>query len=311
MSHGLTGIVCHVLWLPAMGRLVVLLLLIVAACGGAQVPAHSGYKGKKPQPWKKAKALKFNDKGEAKVEGELAYGRYKRAAWFSADLAQPGQLDVKLEITPPGDTVNDEFDLGLEVLDQDFRVIVRSDLQEGDDTGDLQKSKSLKDLEAGKYYIHLYLQHRLDSADYLLRASYQPQPSIGKSDFPAQVAFVPVLPQVPLQDDTPKDRMPKTTATVVRKSPRTVTNTPPKKEEPVGPAKLNARILGMTVVGGGTQITIGVGTNAGAAAGMKGKVVGLPSGNFDVTSCSERSCTAVVKATPDQIKASGSVVLTR
>jgi hypothetical protein len=294
-----------------MGRLVVLLLLIVAACGGAQVPMHSGYKGKKPQPWKKAKALKFNDKGEAKVEGELAYANYKRAAWFSADLPSPGQLDVKLEITPPGDAVNDEFDLGFEVLDSGFRVVARSDLQEGDDTGDLTKSKSLKDLEAGKYYIHLYLQHRLDSADYLIRASFQPTgASVGNTDFPAQVAFVPVLAQVPLQDDTPKDRLPKP-ATVVRKGPRTTTTTPPKKDEPAVAAQLNARILGMTVVSGGTQITIGVGTNAGAATGMKGKVVGVASGTFEVGNCGERSCTAVVKATPDQIKASGSVVLTK
>ena len=111
---------------------------------------------------------------EAKAEGELEYASYKRAVWYSADLTQPGQLDLRLEITPPGDSVNDEFDLGFEVLDPGNRVIMRSDNQEGDDTGDLNKTKSLKDLEPGKYLIHLYLQHRLDSADYVLRASFKP-----------------------------------------------------------------------------------------------------------------------------------------
>lgn len=272
---------------------------------------HSGYKGKKPQPWKKAKALKFDDKGEAKAEGELAYASYKRAVWYTADLTSAGQLDLKLEITPPGDAVNDEFDLGLEVLDQDFRVVMRSDLQEGDDTGDLNKQKSLKDLEPGKYYVHLYLQHRLDSADYELRATFKPMPTVGKSDFPSQVAFVPTLPMVPLQDDTPKTYKTATTATSKPpKTTKTTTTTTTKKEDPKPATTLTARILGMSVGSGGTQITIGRGTGGGAAVGMKGQVVGVGSGSFEIASCTERSCTATVKATPDQIKASGSVVLT-
>ena len=294
-----------------MGRLSVLLLLIVAGCGGAQVPQHNGYKGKKPQPWKKAKALKFDDKNEAKAEGELAYAEYKRAVWYSADLTQPGQLELRLEITPPGDAVNDEFDLGFEVLDPGFRVIMRSDSQEGDDTGDLNKQKTLKDLEPGRYLVHLYLQHRLDSADYVLKASFKPMSSIGKSDFPAQVAFVPTLPMVPLQDDTPKSYKPATATVVTVKKPKGGgPKTEPKVKEPAPPTtSMSARIIGMQVVGGGTQITVGRGTSGGAAVGMKGKIVGVPAGSFTLAACNERTCTATVSATPDQIKGSGSVVL--
>src|SRR5690606_27564001 len=119
------------------------------------------------------------------------------------------------EITPPSDGSNEEFDLGFEVLDKDYRVLVRSDLQEGDDIGSLEKSKSLKDLEPGKYFIHLYLQHRLDIADYELRAELKPMATVGRSDCPAQVAFVPPLPMVPLQDDTP--RTPSRTVATARK----------------------------------------------------------------------------------------------
>src|SRR5262249_48919488 len=157
------------------------------------------YKGKKPQPWKKAKTLKFDDKMEAKAEGDLSYPNFKRAAWYIADLQQPGELDLRVEITPPGDGVNDEFDLGFEVMDSGYRTIAKSDLEEGD-AGELTKSKSLLDLEPGKYYVHLYLQGRLDTADYTLRANFKPMSTVGKSDFPAQVAFVPLLPMVPLQD---------------------------------------------------------------------------------------------------------------
>lgn len=292
-----------------MGRLSVLLLLIVAACGGVQVPQHAGYKGKKPQPWKKAKTLKFDAKLEAKVEGELSYPDMKRAAWFVADLTQPGQLDLKLEITPPGEDVNDEFDLGFEVMDPGFRTIAKSDLEEAD-AGDLMKSKSLLDLEPGKYYIHLFLQGRLDTADYVLRAAFKPMASVGKSDFPAQVAFVPTLPMVALQDDTPKSYKPSTTEVTTRKPPRNTPKPPPEPKKEPAAAAMNARIIGMQVVSGGTQITVGRGTSGGAAVGMKGKIVGVATGSFTLATCNERTCTATVAATPDQIKGSGSVVLT-
>jgi hypothetical protein len=298
-----------VLCLLAMGRLPVLLLLIVAACGGAQVPTHNGYKGgSKTKPWLKAKGLKFDEKSEAKAEGELSYRDKKRSAWFAADLTQPGQLDLKLEIVPPGESTNDEFDLGFEVLDPGNRVIARSDLKEGDDSGEIQKSKSLLDLEPGKYLIHLYLQGRMDQCDYVLRAVFKPMSTVGKSDFPAQVSFPQPLPQVPLQDDTPKSYKPPTsTAVVVVKKGK---KPPPPPEKPAPVTTLSARIIGMQVMGGSTQITIGRGTSAGAVVGMKGKIVGVPTGSFSLAACNERTCTATVSATPDQIKGSGSVVLT-
>ncbi len=297
------------LWLLAMGRLPVLLLLFVAACGGPQIPKHNGYKGgNKAKPWTKAKTLKFDDKNEAKVEGDLAYGEKRRAAWYTADLPTAGQLDLKLEIVPPGDGANEDFDLGFEVLDPEYRVIARSDKNEGDDSGEIQKSKSLKDLEPGKYLIHMYLQDRRDSCDYLLRATFQPMATVGKSDFPAQVAFPQALPMVPLQDDTPKTyRPPAPTVVVVKKGHKKAA---PKEEKPAPVTTLSARIIGMQVTGGSTQITIGRGTSGGAVVGMKGKIVGVPTGSFSLAQCNERTCTATVAATPDQIKGSGSVVLT-
>jgi hypothetical protein len=294
-----------------MGRFSVLVLLFVAgaACGGAQVPTHNGYKGgSKASPWKKAKSLKFDDKSEAKVEGELSYADRRRAAWFVADLVQPGQLDLKLEVVPPGDGTNEEFDLGFEVLDPGNRVIARSDQQEGDDVGEIQKAKSLLDLEPGRYMIHLYLQGRMDTADYVLRAVFKPMSTVGKSDFPAQVAFPQSLPMVPLQDDTPKSYKPPVVASTVVH----IKKLPKKKEEkpPPAPTTMSARIINMQVIGSSTQITIGRGTSAGAAVGQKGKIVGVPAGSFTVAACNERTCTATVSATPDQIKGSGSVVLT-
>ena len=274
---------------------------------------HNGYKGGgKAKPWKKAKTLKFNDKMEAKAQGELSYADMKRAAWYTADLSTAGQLDIKLDITPPGEEVDDEFDLGFEVLDAGNRIIAKSNKEEGDDTGEMQKSKSLLDLEPGKYMIHLYLQDRRDSCDYVIHLTLKPMNTIGKSDFPAQVAFTPSLPMVPLQDDTPKNYKPPTTTTVVvRRPPKGGGNKPPPPPPPPPVATTKtARIIGMQVVGGGTQITIGLGTSGGAAVGMKGKINNVPSGGFSIAACNERTCTATVSATPDQIKGSGAVTLT-
>jgi hypothetical protein len=293
-----------------MGRLSLVLLLIVAGCGGAQVPEHNGYKGgSKAKPWKKAKTLKFDDKNEAKAEGWLSYKRQVRAAWFAAELPTPGQLDLKLEIVPPGEEVSEDFDLGFEILDPGFRVIARSDQSEGDDVGEIQKQKKLLDLEPGRYYIHLYLQGRMDAADYVLRAAYTPMSTVGKSDFPSQVSFPQPLAMVPLQDDTPKSYKPPTPTTVVTVK-RTPSPAKPKEEKPAPVTSVTARIIGMQVVGSSTQITIGRGTSAGAVVGMKGKIVGVATGSFSLTACNERTCTATVSATPDQIKGSGSVVLT-
>jgi hypothetical protein len=288
---------------------VTLLLLIVAACGGAQIPQHNGYKGaEKAKPWKKAKGLKFDAKGEAKAEGDLSYADMRRAAWYVAELPQNGDLDLRLEITP-GDNVSENFDLAMEVLDPGNHVIAKSDAEEVD-AGQLTKQKTVKDLAPGKYMIHLYLQSRIDSADYVLKAAFKPATaSQGASDFPAQVAFLPPLPMVPINDDTPKNYKPEPPPVVIhtRKPP----TTPTKKPEPPPAATLTARIIGVSVVSGGTQITIGLGTAKGAKAGMQGKVNGLASGSFTVSSCNERACTATVAATLDQVNhAQGSVSLT-
>lgn len=296
-----------------MGRARVLLLLIVAACAGAQIPQHNGYKGgAKAKPWKKAKALKLDEKNEAKSQGELSYADMKRAAWYTIDLPSPGELDIKLDITPPGDSADDEFDLGFEVLDPGNRIIAKSNKEEGEDTGEVQKSKSLLDLEPGKYMVHLYLQDRRDSCDFVIHAAFKPMNTVGKSDFPAQVAFTPNLPMVPLQDDTPKSyKPPVTTTTVVttHHKPTGGGKTPPPPPPPPPPTTKTARIINMQVVSGGTQITIGLGTDAGAAVGMKGKIDNVPSGGFSLAACTQRTCTATVSATPDQIKGSGKVTL--
>ena len=292
-----------------MRRIVIASLVVMAACGGTQVPKHSGYKTDKAKPWKKPKAITLDDKGEGKVEGDLSYPDYRRAKWYSVELPANGELGLRLEITPPGDATNDDFDLAMEILDPGDRVIAKSDLEE-EDAHELTKSKTLYDLIPGKYLVHLYLQGRLDTADFVLRATYKrTAPAEVKSDFPAHVAFVPALPMVPLNDDTPSNyKQPATAVVKINKGTRPTPKPP--VEKPVVAATLSARIIGIQVTAGGTQITVGRGTESGAAVGMKGKIDGV-SGGFSLAGCSARTCQATVSATPDQIKAAGgNVVLT-
>ena len=291
----------------AMGRMFLLCVCVVAACGGPQIPEHNGYRSDHAKPWKKAKTLKFDEQNTSINKGDLSYPDMRRAAWYDLDLTQQSDIDVSVE-TEHDDTVNENFDFGIEVLDPGFRKLLRKDLEEGDSQGDDKKLLQLKDLTPGHYWIHLYLQGRMDAASYKLRVALHPSPpTVGKSDFPAQVAFVQQLPMVPISDDTPKGYKPPTPAVVVKHT--TTRHEPPPKKEPPPPTTLSARIIGVSVVAGGTQITVGRGTSSGAQAGMKGKINGLANGSFTLASCNERACTATVAATTDQIKAAGSVQL--
>jgi len=284
-------------------RRIVLALVVLGACGGAQIPVHSGYKTDKVKPWKKPKAIALDEKLEGKAEGDLNYADFRRAKWFSIDVPGNGELDLRLEITPPGDAANDDFDLAMEVLDPGYRVISKSDLEE-EDAHELNKVKTLYDLAPGKYLVHLYLQGRMDTADFILRAAFKRTAAAEvKSDFPQKVAFVPPLPMVPLNDDTPKSYRPPTTAVVtIRKGPRPP---PVKVDKPPPPsAAKSARVIGLSVVGGGTLITVGIGTAQEVAAGWHGKIAGVQE-TFTLSDCGERTCKATVKATPDQIKAGG------
>ena len=278
----------------------------VTACGGPQIPTHNGYKPKEAKPWKKPKALKFDDKMEAKAEGDLSYPDMRRARWYELNLPSNGQLTIALETTPPGDAVNDDFDLGIEVLDPAYRVISKSDLDD-EDAHELNKKKTLVELAPGKYLVHLYLQGRMDTADFVLRAGFKSTAAAEiKSNFPAEVPFVPVLPQVPIQDDTPRNYKP---VIVEHHGPRHA-HAAAAVPAPAPVATVSARIINVQIVAGGTQITMGRGTTTGASDGMHGSIHGVP-GAFQIGGCNERTCTATIKATPDQIKASdGTVTLT-
>ncbi|MCX5744941.1 MAG: hypothetical protein NT062_20830 [Proteobacteria bacterium] len=297
-----------------MRRVVPIVLAVMAACGGPQIPMHSGYKSEKSTPWTKAKPIKLNDKFEGKVDdGTLNYAKFQRAKWYEVDLNAHGDLDVNLDVTPPGDGTNEDFDLAIEILDPGYRVISKSDLEDTDDAGNLQKKKQLKDLTPGKYLIHLYLQSRMDSAEFSLKVAFHPT-SAGeaKSDFPAQVMFTPILAQVPMKDDAPPDwkPTPPVKPPTGKPQPRPTGNTPkpPPKDPPKDPPKVtavSARILAVAIVGGGTQITVARGTETGAAVGMKVSLKGI---SGSLAACNARTCTAVLTATPDQIKNAGSDV---
>jgi hypothetical protein len=276
----------------------------LVACGGPKVPMHSGYKTDTAKPWKKPKVLVLDEKSEAKADGELSYRDFRRARWYAIDLPSNGELSLKADITPPGEAVNEDFDLAMEVLDPGFRVISKSDLEESD-AGELAKTKTLVDLRPGRYLIHLYLQGRMDTAEYSLRVTFKrTAPAEIKTSFPSEVEFVPPLALVPPKDDTPANYRPPTTvvrSTVVRR---------PNKPEPDKPKvqALTARITAIVIVENKTQITIGRGTANGASDGMKGQLKAI---SFTLTGCTENRCKALLGATPDQVRAAGdSVVIT-
>jgi hypothetical protein len=273
-------------------------------CGGADIPEHSGYKNDRVKPWKKPKLIPLDDKNEGKAEGELVYAEYTRARWYAVDLPEEGELDVKIETA----TVNEgdeEFDVAFEVLDQNFQVLIRADNEE-EDAHELNKTRTLYELTAGRYLIHLYLQRRIDQAEYDLKVAFRPQSKAFESDFPAQVAFVGRLPGVPPFDDTPAGYRPQ----IVRKptSKKPGSKKPVVEKAPVTNT-MSASIINVVVSGAGSIITVNRGTNQGISDGMTGYVKGLKGASFKLSSCGERSCKATVAATPDQISRAGSVFI--
>jgi hypothetical protein len=289
-------------------------LLLLAACGGSPIPLHNGYKSEKAQPWKKPKTLTLDAKSEAKADGSLSYPDMRRAKWFALDLPSNGELAIHLEVAGPGD--NEEFDMGMEIYDGANHVIAKADLDD-DDAHEIQKTRTLKDLTPGHYLIHLWVNGRLDVADYNLKLGFKSTsaPEV-KSDFPAQVAFLPTLPLVPVTDDTPANRIVKV-VTPVKPTGKpghhphvAPVETPAKPADKPKSSSLTARIVGLNVVAGGTQITINVGTNAGAAEGMKLVLAGN-STVFSLSSCKASTCSALLAGvTPDMVnRAHGAVTL--
>jgi hypothetical protein len=285
-------------------RWIVPVLFLAVACGGPEIPTHSGYKNEKTKSWLKAKTLKIDEKGEIKTDGELVYAEYKRARWYAIETPTHGELSLRLEITPPGDATNEDFDLGFEVLGAGYRVLHKSDLED-DDAHEVTKTTKLVELPPGKYLVHLFLQGRMDTAEYTLRGTFKSTAVAEQpSDFPAQVAFLDPLPMVPLNDDAPKGYKPDKKPVVVKTTGRKPEKIVEKKPPPA--AAVTARIMSINVVPGGTQILIGRGTASGATDGMRARISGV--GETKIGNCKETSCTAVFKATPDQVKGGGGMV---
>lgn len=274
----------------------------LVGCAGKQVPQHTGYKGKKPTPWTKAKAIEWDDEFQAKVEGELDYGEYKRARWFTVTLPGPGTVQFDLESVPAGEA---EIDVALEVLDPNNKVIARADM-DAEDVNEQKKQRKLPDLAEGTYLVHVYLQDRTAAAEFELKLKFTRGTAVWKSDFPNQVSFLSELPTVPPVDDTPAAPV-----KVVKKpgKPRRIPTAPTPTPTATGKQPVLADITDVQPDPNGSKIVIGGGTSDGLENGMRGSVTGVKGGNFTLTGCNANRCLATVKAAVDDVRGSGTVIV--
>ena len=273
------------------------------ACGGA--PKHDGYKSAQLRPWQKPSVLELElDEEEdepiyeAESDGTVDYPGRKRARWFAVDLPQNGALSVNLNVQSfeDDDGQEREIDVAFEVLDSRYKVIETAD-RESDDAGDMRKKREFNSLPQGRYYVHVYAQNRTDRADFTLRLSFTLRTAAYKSDFPARVAYIGVLPQVPAFDDSP----------VVAKRPpvKRPRGTKPPPPQPKSPS-LSGRIAGIKSRPSGTTITINRGSRDGVSKGWVGNVVSkegkrVPNGAFVVSDVSETQSYATVRASQDTV----------
>lgn len=280
---------------------VLIVLVSVASACGPSIPGHAGYRASDRKPWTKAKVLELDDSQEAEVDDIVQYAKRQRARWYAVDLPEFGELEVKLTSSPLAlsDSKDKEVDLAFEVLDERYTVLIRADADE-EDAGDESKTRTLYELEAGRYYLHVYLQRRLDAAEFSLQVAFTSAKKEFESTFPTRVAYTPVLPAVSPIDDAPVAAAPPP-----RKPCKGDRCKKPPKPPPPETA-VRARIAGISASGSGTRLKINKGANAGIKAGWKGSVItqsgaSVEGGSFTVDKVTETESFASVRATPDSV----------
>lgn len=311
---------------PFPRTIMAVLLGLVTACG-AKIPQHDGYRTTKSEGWQTPSKLELDEDGEAEVDSELSYPKRQRARWFALTLPRAGEIEISMTYAPLGEVVNeldedDPFDLGFEVYDESFRVLTRADQQE-DDAGERKKRRTLYELPRGKYYIHVYLQRRLDEVEYSLRLQFKrADVDIASTDFPKNVAFVDPLARIPETDDAPRPEPPRCRGSKCGKTPR---RDPPERTEAAKPSGegsvvsvpaggLRARIIGVRAGSGGTRITINRGTAHGVAKGWRGRIVtrdskSIPNGSFTIDVVKAQESQATVNTTPDTATSAANAII--
>lgn len=311
---------------PFARTIMAVLLGLVTACG-ASIPEHDGYRTTKSEGWQTPSKLEFDEDGEADVDAELSYPKRQRARWFVLNLPRAGEIDISLQYAPLGEVANeldeeDPFDLAFEVYDENFRVLTRADQQE-DDAGERKKRRTLYELPRGKYYIHVYLQRRLDEVEYSFRLQFKrADVDIASTDFPKNVAFVDPLARIPETDDAPRPE-PRCRGSKCGK-PSTPRRDPDRQpEQPaanegsvvaVPAGGLRGRIIGVRAGSGGTRITINRGTAHGVAKGWRGRIVtkdskSIPNGSFTIDVVKAQECQATVNTTPDTATSAANAII--
>ena len=277
-------------------RVLLISAVAASACGPA-IPEHNGEKSATATPWRKAKLLELDESFEAEVDDTVDYRNRKRARWYAVETPAYGELQVKLTASPLVLGEARDIDLAFEVLDSNFNVLTRADAEE-DDAGEENKDRTLYELNEGRYFIHVYVQQRIDAAEFTVRVQFKAENKQYESNFPARVAYVPILAAVPPVDDAPVAQPP-------RKKCR---GSKCRKREPKVADKpaVRARISGITASGSGTQIKINKGSSAGVKEGWKGSVItrsgsSIAGGGFTVKRVSSSESYATVKATPDAV----------
>jgi hypothetical protein len=323
---------------PRMMRvsLIACVFVSLAACG-AKVPTGNGYSTR--TPWKKAKSIELTDNA-GKVKGHLSYADAKRARWYILDLPEDGDVNLNMSFAPTDDA--GDSSVALEVLNANYKVISEDpdfplqaakhdpgegdddSAEEGDDDGgggdseSTQKTRALDELNKGRYYVHVFVNKRLDQADFELQVAYTPMPKTPVTNFPKNVAWAPTLAQVPVIDDAPPppppppppckkhDRHCKTGGGGGHTTHTGTGNPPPPPPPPPPPGgTVNGDVVAASASsGGGTDITINRGTNDQLGPGRRGAIDGLKNGTFSISSCNERTCKATVKASVTDVKSS-------
>jgi hypothetical protein len=256
--------------------------------------SHSG----KDQRPKAAQKIVLDDDGEARTRKDIVtYPGGDRVDWkvFEVPADKFGTLKLALQFEPP----RPGLDVAFNVYDQYYHRIARAKPSPG--SGRRTKRVTLKDVEAGKYYVQIYAPRRTDAGTYRLRVRFNEAPRVAEAapKGPTEIPDPPTLPAVPEPVDPTTQPPP----------------VDPIAPPPVAVDPVKARIVKYQVSSGGSLIvTVDKGKNAGIENGWKGQVLAssgkaLEGGDFTITKVTSGEAVGKVSLSVDQVKANRKVLL--
>ena len=265
--------------------------------------SHSG----KDYRYKGAKKIELKD-NEGRAKGIVTYPGGDRVDWKYFELPEgaKGSIRIRVKHTPP----RPGLDVAFDVYDQYFERVGRA---KPSSRGKRSKTVTVKQAEAGKYYVMIYAPTRMDAGSYRLTVRFRPKKEVAQVDLAALADQIPDPPTLPAVPEPPPPEDPAAVAAREEEEKKKAEEEAARKaeEEANAPKPVTAKIVNVQVASGGSCIiTLNRGKDDGVERGWTGALLqggldGTPldGGDFKVIKVTSRESVGKVRLSVDRVKA--------